>query len=68
MSNNTYKGVRIVHQNYDLYYSAWCTNEHELYDLKVCLASLTVDHLLTKSDGPRTVAQLVFQGRRCSRT
>ncbi|KPM40234.1 Arylsulfatase [Neonectria ditissima] len=32
--NNTYKGVRIVHQNYDLYYSAWCNNEHELYDLQ----------------------------------
>ncbi|KAM5350358.1 hypothetical protein ACJ41O_006863 [Fusarium nematophilum] len=32
--NNTYKGVRIVHDDYDLYYSAWCSNEHELYDLK----------------------------------
>ncbi|KAF4980233.1 hypothetical protein FZEAL_3712 [Fusarium zealandicum] len=34
MPNNTYKGVRIVHEDYDLYYSAWCSNEHELYDLK----------------------------------
>ncbi|KAG7407117.1 Arylsulfatase [Fusarium oxysporum f. sp. rapae] len=33
-SNNTYKGVRIVHEDYNLYYSAWCNNEHELYDLK----------------------------------
>ncbi|KAL5588473.1 hypothetical protein FOBRF1_015001 [Fusarium oxysporum] len=32
--NNTYKGVRIVHEDYNLYYSAWCNNEHELYDLK----------------------------------
>ncbi|KAF5564116.1 arylsulfatase [Fusarium phyllophilum] len=32
--NNTYKGVRIVHEDYNLYYSAWCSNEHELYDLK----------------------------------
>ncbi|XEV01814.1 hypothetical protein FSHL1_007101 [Fusarium sambucinum] len=32
--NNTYKGVRIVHEDYDLYYSAWCNNEHELYDVK----------------------------------
>ncbi|KAF5672808.1 arylsulfatase [Fusarium circinatum] len=32
--NNTYKGVRIVHEDYSLYYSAWCNNEHELYDLK----------------------------------
>ncbi|KAI8663000.1 Arylsulfatase [Fusarium sp. Ph1] len=34
MPNNTYKGVRIAHDDYDLYYSAWCSNEHELYDLK----------------------------------
>ncbi|KAM0420921.1 hypothetical protein ACHAPT_011311 [Fusarium lateritium] len=34
MPNNTYKGVRIAHEDYDLYYSAWCSNEHELYDLK----------------------------------
>lgn len=38
MPNNTYKGVRIAHEDYDLYYSAWCSNEHELYDLKVRLA------------------------------
>ncbi|KAM0353013.1 hypothetical protein ACHAPU_001899 [Fusarium lateritium] len=34
MPNNTYKGVRILHEDYDLYYSAWCNNEHELYNLK----------------------------------
>ncbi|KAF5018970.1 hypothetical protein F66182_9033 [Fusarium sp. NRRL 66182] len=34
MPNNTYKGVRIVHEDYDLYYSAWCNNEHELYNVK----------------------------------
>jgi hypothetical protein len=33
-SNNTYKSIRIISENYDLYYSVWCTNEHELYDLK----------------------------------
>lgn len=33
--NNTYKAVRIVSDTWDLYYSVWCTNEHELYDLKV---------------------------------
>ncbi|KAI9933117.1 hypothetical protein MW887_007588 [Aspergillus wentii] len=31
--NNTYKGLRIVSENYNLYYSVWCTNERELYDL-----------------------------------
>lgn len=35
LKNNTYKAVRIVAEKYSLYYSVWCTNEHELYDLKV---------------------------------
>jgi N-acetylglucosamine-6-sulfatase len=33
--NNTYKALRIVGTKYSLYYSVWCTNEHELYDLIV---------------------------------
>lgn len=32
--NNTYKGLRLVSQDYSLYYSVWCTNQTELYDLK----------------------------------
>ncbi|KAH8816385.1 alkaline-phosphatase-like protein [Xylogone sp. PMI_703] len=32
-SNNTYKALRVIGENYNLYYSVWCTNEHELYDL-----------------------------------
>ena len=32
--NNTYKALRIVSKEYSLYYSVWCTNEHELYDLR----------------------------------
>ncbi|POS70775.1 arylsulfatase [Diaporthe helianthi] len=31
--NNTYKAVRLIGQGYNLYYSVWCNNEHELYDL-----------------------------------
>ncbi|KAL4878815.1 alkaline-phosphatase-like protein [Aspergillus karnatakaensis] len=31
--NNTYKAIRIVSPEYNLYYSIWCTNEHELYDM-----------------------------------
>lgn len=34
--HNTYKSVRIIGDGYDLYYSVFCTNEHELYDLTVC--------------------------------
>lgn len=33
---NTYKSVRILGEGYDLYYSVFCNNEHELYDLTVC--------------------------------
>lgn len=33
--NNTYKAIRVINPDYNLYYSVWCTNETELYDLKV---------------------------------
>jgi N-acetylglucosamine-6-sulfatase len=33
---NTYKGIRLVSDDYSLYYAVWCTNEKEFYDLKVC--------------------------------
>ncbi|KAK3321998.1 alkaline-phosphatase-like protein [Apodospora peruviana] len=32
--NNTYKALRIIGKSYSFYYSVWCNNEHELYDLK----------------------------------
>ncbi|KAJ5129142.1 uncharacterized protein N7515_005181 [Penicillium bovifimosum] len=31
--NNTYKSVRLLGRGYNLYYSVWCNNEHEFYDL-----------------------------------
>ena len=33
--NNTYKSLRLVSKGYNLYYSIWCNNEHELHDLNV---------------------------------
>lgn len=33
--NNTYKAIRVISENYSIYYSVWCTNEREFYDLKV---------------------------------
>ncbi|KAJ6164971.1 hypothetical protein N7470_003643 [Penicillium chermesinum] len=33
IANNTYKSIRLLSDDYDLYYSVWCNNEHELYDL-----------------------------------
>ena len=34
--NNTYKSLRLIspENGYDLSYMVWCTNEHELYDMK----------------------------------
>ncbi|KAI0125633.1 alkaline-phosphatase-like protein [Xylariales sp. AK1849] len=31
--NNTYKALRVVSDSWNLYYSVWCTKEHELYDM-----------------------------------
>lgn len=41
--NNTYKAVRIIGQGYNLYYSVWCNNEHELYNLEV--SQISVKHV-----------------------
>ncbi|KAH7235071.1 alkaline-phosphatase-like protein [Fusarium solani] len=32
---NTYKAIRVIGESYNIYYSVWCTNEKEFYDLKV---------------------------------
>lgn len=45
--NNTYKGLRLVADEYSLYYSVWCTNEHELYDMEK-------DHYQMQNLLPRT--------------
>ncbi|KAI1438530.1 alkaline-phosphatase-like protein [Xylaria sp. CBS 124048] len=33
--HNTYKSIRLFSKDYNLYYSVWCNNEHELYDMAV---------------------------------
>lgn len=33
MTNNTYKALRIVSEQFDLIYTVWCTNGKELYDM-----------------------------------
>ena len=37
--NNTYKSLRVVGEGYNFYYSVWCDNAHELYDLEVKFSS-----------------------------
>lgn len=32
---NTYKSIRVMGNGYSLYYSVWCKNERELYDMTV---------------------------------
>lgn len=41
-AENTYKGLRVVSQDYGWYYSVWCSGSHELYDMKVCPSALNV--------------------------
>ena len=33
--NNTFTSVRLIGDDYSFYYSVWCSNEHEVYDMKV---------------------------------
>lgn len=40
--NNTYKGLRLIGDDYNFYYSVWCSGEHELYDLNVSILTLLV--------------------------
>ncbi|TWU74251.1 hypothetical protein ED733_004433 [Metarhizium rileyi] len=34
LKTNTYKTLRLVGEKYDFMYAVWCTNEHQLYDMK----------------------------------
>ncbi|KAF5622580.1 Arylsulphatase [Fusarium tjaetaba] len=40
--NNTYKAIRVIGDKYNLYYSVYCNNEHELYDLKVIIVPMHI--------------------------
>ncbi|KAH7313784.1 alkaline-phosphatase-like protein [Stachybotrys elegans] len=46
--NNTYKAVRIHSDDYSYYYSVWCNNAKELYDMKT--DPLQLHNLLPESD------------------
>lgn len=37
--NHTYKALRLVGPSYNLLYTIWCNNEHELYDMTVSKVS-----------------------------
>lgn len=50
LRNNTYKTVRVINENYNLRYTVWCTNEHELYDLTVRQEPLVHFRVFTARD------------------
>ncbi|KAI0009035.1 alkaline-phosphatase-like protein [Xylariaceae sp. FL0662B] len=54
--HNTYKAIRISGPGYNLYYSIWCNNEHELYDMNVDPGQL---HNLLSPSHPAASTQLV---------
>ena len=36
--NNTYYSLRVVGEDYSFYYSVWCDNEHEMYEMIVSVS------------------------------
>lgn len=58
ITNNTYKAVRIIGRSYNLYYSVWCSNEHELYNLDTDPYQL--QNLLASPEGSSPATLLDF--------
>ncbi|KAI1377251.1 putative arylsulfatase [Hypoxylon crocopeplum] len=54
LEHNTYKALRLSGPGYNLYYSVWCNNEHELYDMDVDPGQL--HNLLSPSSSASTAA------------
>lgn len=63
--NNTYKSVRLLGEGYNLYYSVWCNNEHELYDLSVSPELERIDWLKgstnKRADGSLPIEQPLYR-------
>ncbi|KAJ7466935.1 arylsulfatase [Mycena latifolia] len=47
-TNNTYKSVRLIGPSYSLFYTVWCDNSHELYDMNA--DPYQMDNLLLDSN------------------
>ncbi|KAH7066826.1 arylsulfatase precursor [Paraphoma chrysanthemicola] len=65
LPNNTYKTVRVIGPSYDLSYTVWCTNEHELYDISTdpyqvtnLLSSSSYAHAVNTWSIPRLQSRL----------
>lgn len=51
--NNTWKSVRIISGDYDISYTVWCSNEHELYDM--IADPFQMNNLLAEGAKQRTI-------------
>ncbi|RAK84164.1 arylsulfatase [Aspergillus costaricaensis CBS 115574] len=61
--NNTYKALRIKGSEYNLYYSVWCNNEHELYDMTNDPHQL--HNLLSTNGLPNATAHIILNVDLC---
>ncbi|GFP54831.1 arylsulfatase [Trichoderma asperellum] len=59
--NNTFKGLRIEAEDYGFYYSVWCSNEKELYDMKADPGQ--INNLLSPKDAQASATTLVINNR-----
>ncbi|KAF7557311.1 hypothetical protein G7Z17_g832 [Cylindrodendrum hubeiense] len=57
--NNTYKGLRVVSEEYSMYYSVWCTNETELFDLKTNNLATTINNVSKYQIAGRPLDQIL---------
>lgn len=48
--NSTFKAIRVIGEQYNLYYAVWCTNETELYDHTVRPIPLPFPHPFHQTD------------------
>ncbi|KAK4652594.1 hypothetical protein QC762_208050 [Podospora pseudocomata] len=61
--NNTYKSLRVIDvkkNDYNFYYSIWCNNEHELYDMKTDPYQMT-NLLHPTAKPPKTILGRPFE-------
>ncbi|KAI0376645.1 Arylsulphatase [Hypomontagnella monticulosa] len=64
LDHNTYKALRVSGPGYNLYYSVWCNNEHELYDINVDPGQL---HNLLSPSNSTSDSDLVAAGHPASK-
>ncbi len=60
--NNTYKALRMYTNDYNLYYSTWCTGEREFFDMNA--DEQQMNNLL--GSNPKTNSSMLYYGRSTS--